>query len=83
MKIRGPFCHFGCCDDVVFHVTNIEGQEIATITKKWMGFCREAMLDADNFTVEYSDFVTLTAKDKAMILASIFLIDLMYYEENG
>ena len=34
MKIRGPFCHFGCFDDVVYHVTNCEGQELATVTKR-------------------------------------------------
>lgn len=81
MKIRGPFWHYGCWDDVVFHVTNVEGQELATVTKKWMGCCREAALDADNFVVEYSSHVTVSAQDKAMILASTFLIDLMYYEE--
>ena len=34
MKIRGPFCHFGCFADVVYHVTNCEGQELATVTKR-------------------------------------------------
>jgi len=83
MKIRGPFCHFGCFSDVVYHVTNCEGQELATVTKRWLGFCTEAVTDIDNFVVEYSDIADVSVQDKAMILAATFLIDLMYYEESG
>jgi hypothetical protein len=83
MKIRGPFCHYGCFDDVVYSVTNVEGQEMATVTKKWLGFCSEAVMDIDNFVIEFSNIVEVSVEDKAMILAATFLIDLMYYEESG
>ena len=83
MKIRGPFCHYGCFDDVVYHVSNAEGQELATVTKKWLGFCAEAMLDTDNFVIEFNNLVDVSVQDKAMILAATFLMDLMYYEESG
>ena len=39
------------------------------------------MIDADNFGIEYVE--VLSADQRAMILAAAFLIDLMYYEEQG
>ena len=78
MKIRGPACQLACCQDVTFTVTTNEGNDVATISKKWMGCFKETMTDADNFVI---DFLTnLTVEEKSMILASTFLIDLMYYE---
>lgn len=62
-------------------VTNSDGVHQATISKKWIGCCHESFLDADNFAVEFVDI--LSADQRAMILSASFLIDLMYYEEQG
>eukprot|EP00095_Tigriopus_kingsejongensis_P001702 maker-scaffold1305_size49401-snap-gene-0.22 protein:Tk01702 transcript:maker-scaffold1305_size49401-snap-gene-0.22-mRNA-1 annotation:"phospholipid scramblase 2" len=82
MKIRGPFWTMGCCDDVNFHVLNTDGIEVATIVKKWMGCCRETLIDADNFVVQFKDSA-MAVQDKVMILSAAFLIDLMYYESES
>lgn len=82
LKIRGPLCHFGCCaEDVPFTVTSTDnGEHVATVTKKWGGFCREAVLDADNFVIDF--LRNMSVDEKALILASAFLIDLMYFEQQ-
>ena len=82
MKIRGPFCHFLTCKDVEFDVINLaDSAQLATITKKWLGCCRETVIDADNFEINFQN--SCTVEEKALILAATFLIDLMYYENDG
>ena len=56
---------------------------IATITKKWGGFCKEAVLDADNFTIDFFAEKNVSVQEKMLLLATTFLIDLMYYENDG
>ena len=83
MKVRGPLFHFGLCgENVPFEVTSTEnGSQVATITKLWSGCCREAVLDADNFVIDFN--FNMSVEEKALILATAFLIDLMYFENNG
>ena len=66
-----------------FSVTSDSGVRVATITKKWLGFCREGAADFDRFVVDFVRGAELQAEDKALLLSSVFLIDLMYYEGDG
>ncbi len=79
-KIRGPCCHFACCSDVTFSVLR-DQEEVATITKKWLGVCQEAVADIDHFVVDFK--AELNVEEKAMVMAAAFLIDLMYYEGDS
>ena len=74
--------HFGLCgESVPFEVTSIEnGSRVATITKLWAGCCRETVLDADNFGIEF--YLNMSVEEKAMILATAFLVDLMYFSNQ-
>ena len=45
------------------------------------GCCRDAVLDADNFVIEF--LLNSSVEEKALILATAFLIDLMYFENSG
>ncbi len=85
-KVRGPFCHFQLCwcADVQFEVLRADsGVKVGNITKKWLGWCREAAMDADHFIVELEDGAGLDVADKALVLATAFLMDLMFYENDS
>ncbi len=83
-QVRGPLCHFCNCSDVHFSVTSSpSGVSVASITKKWLGVCRESALDADHFVVDFAEGAALEAEDKALVLSAVFLIDLMYYEGDN
>jgi len=83
LKVRGPMFHFGTCgENVPFDVISIDnGNQVATITKLWGGCCRDAVLDADNFVIEF--ILNTSVEEKALVLATAFLIDLMYFENSG
>ena len=81
LKVRGPSCHFSLCDDVLFRALDLEGAEVATITKKWMGCFKETLTDADNFVVDYKEGLDMATK--ILVFASTFLIDMMYFEMNN
>lgn len=83
LKVRGPLFHFGNCgENVPFEVTSIEnGGHVATITKMWGGCCRDSVLDAGNFVIDF--YLNMSIEEKALVLATAFLIDLMYFENSG
>ncbi|XP_059095682.1 phospholipid scramblase 1-like [Tigriopus californicus] len=81
LKVRGPCCTAGCFSDVQFSVMNTDGVELATIVKKWMGCAQETLMDADNFMIEFKTDVDV--RDKAMVMSTAFLIDLMYFDTDG
>ena len=90
LKIRGPFCHFGCClEDVTFIVTTAEESEtnpnrcVAKITKKWNGWYNSGVLDADAFVIDFEPSISISIEEKSLIFSAAFLIDLMYYENGG
>lgn len=66
----------------VFKVSDniVLDQEVSTITKKWSGFGTEAFTEADTFHV---DFGSVTGKDRNIILALAFAVDLSYFEKSG
>lgn len=59
------------------------GDHIGTVTKKWGGMCKETLLDADNFNIEFLEGFGVTLQEKILILATTFLIDFMYYSTDG
>ena len=82
LNIIGPFCTSSiCCNDVVFEIQNIQGDQIGKIAKKWSGTIKEIMTDADNFAVKFP--VELEVKTKAMLFATTFLIDFMFFEDSA
>jgi hypothetical protein len=56
---------------------------VATVTKKWGGLCKETMMDADNFQIDFFAEKQVSIVEKILVLATTFLIDLMYYENDG
>ena len=81
LKIRGPWCHFALCDDVIFNVLDTDGSSLASIAKKWKGCLRETLTDADNFEITFND--GLSTDTKVLILGATFLIDMMYFEMSS
>jgi len=55
-----------------------DGGEIGKITKKWSGLLKEAVTKADNFGVTFPP--DLDVKQKAILLAGVFLIDFVHFE---
>ena len=60
---------------------DLEGTEVATIAKKWMGCFKETLTDADNFVIDFREGLDMTSK--ILIFAATFLIDMMYFEMNN
>lgn len=56
-------------------------QSVGKISKQWSGLAKEIFTDADNFGIQFP--MDLDVKMKATMLAACFLIDFMYFEDNG
>jgi len=54
--------------------------KLGTVQKHFSGIVQELTTDADNFGVQLLQ--TLPANVKALVLAAVFLIDFMYFEDN-
>ncbi|WKX88343.1 hypothetical protein Q1695_008187 [Nippostrongylus brasiliensis] len=81
LTIDGPCCCLACgCHDINFPVTTPSNAEIGNIAKRWGGFIREALTDADVFKVSFP--MDLDVKVKALLLAATFLIDFMEFEQQ-
>ncbi|EYB93801.1 hypothetical protein Y032_0178g638 [Ancylostoma ceylanicum] len=84
-RIVGPsFLGMGCCTccfpNKVFKIYADDGTEIGTITKKFGGFFKELLTNADVFHVEFP--VDLSVEGKSLLLSTVFLIDFVAFEEN-
>ncbi len=58
-----------------------DGTHVGQITKQWSGLVNEVLTDADNFGVIFP--MDLHVHHKATLLAAVFLIDFMYFEDKG
>lgn len=56
------------------------GQQIAQIQKKWSGFGKEMLTDADIFGVKFEQM--LSDRDKALLLGTVFFLDFMHFESK-
>ncbi|MCG2725214.1 MAG: scramblase [Elusimicrobia bacterium] len=72
-KIHGPFFH-----PWTFNILKND-IEVGKILKKWSGMGKEIFTDADNFNITFP--VGIDAKQKAVFLGALFLIDLLYFEK--
>lgn len=81
LKIEGPCLTCNMCGDVEFKVMSENGHEIGKISKQWTGLVKEYFTDADNFGVQFP--MDLDVKAKACLLAAVFLIDFMFFEETN
>lgn len=80
LEIKGPVCAISCCADINFEVMTMDGTVVGKVTKQWSGVAREAFTDADNFGVNFP--IDLDVRIKTVLLAAVFLIDFMFFEEN-
>ena len=56
----------------------VNGMEVGLILKKWSGLGKEMFTDADTFSIQFPDGID--AKQKALLLGALFLIDLLHFE---
>ena len=86
-----------CCSDIDFNIMSLRNEsevrgihrldffkprlQIGKITKQWSGIEKEFFTDAQNFGVTFP--IDLDVKMKATLLGATFLIDFMYFENNG
>lgn len=81
LRISGPCCTCQICGDIKFEVLSADGStHVGKVTKQWTGLAKELFTDADNFGVSFP--MDLDVHVKATLMAAIFLIDFMYYEET-
>lgn len=74
LELFGPILH-----PWTFEV-RFQGEAIGKITKKWSGLLKEAMTNADNFTVTFP--AKLKVPIKTLLLGAVFLIDFVHFENN-
>lgn len=92
-EIEGPWClcKFVCCPCApcalkpMFKVfpAGVEHEDenvVASIGAEFSGFTKEVFTDADNFAVQFPPNAPPT--HKALLLATVFLLDFMYYEKS-
>jgi uncharacterized protein YxjI len=58
------------------------GVEVAFVRKRWSGLLQEALLDADNFRIEFTE-PSLSEDERALLLAAGLFIDLQYFERKA
>ncbi|KAF3429225.1 hypothetical protein E2986_00018 [Frieseomelitta varia] len=80
LRVKGPW--FRCCGTVRFKIRSADDvHRVGEIKKKWGGFTREILTDADNFSLRFP--IDLDVKIKAVLLGACILIDFLYFERNG
>ncbi|XP_064487653.1 phospholipid scramblase 1-like [Ornithodoros turicata] len=78
--VVGPHFHWCCCGDVPFRVLSPpHNKEVGLISKQWSGLLKELLTDADTFGVCFP--MDLDAKLKAVVIATAFLIDFLFFEK--
>lgn len=55
-------------------------QPVGEIRKKWSGLMREAFTDADTFAAAFP--AEIPVSQKALLMAALFLIDIVHFENN-
>jgi len=84
LKIKGPccICDGPCCPcDNEFQVMASDGEtQVGKIAKQYAGFIKEAFTTADNFGISFP--MDLSVKTKGTLIAALFLIDFMFFEEK-
>lgn len=78
--IKGPCVNCSCCcGDVNYKILDEDkNEEVGLIAKNYGGVIKEALTDADTFTVTFP--ADCNWKTKSVIMAAAFLIDFMFFE---
>ncbi|CAF1019578.1 unnamed protein product [Didymodactylos carnosus] len=72
---NGPLC---CCCENKFTLFTRDGQEEkGAIYKQYAGFVNEAFTNVEKYTIEFP--IELTVQMKAVALATLFLVNFMYF----
>jgi hypothetical protein len=58
------------------------GQVVGDLRKQWSGLMQELMTDADNFGVQFRSADVMPTTHKFLVLASVFLIEFLFFEDN-
>ena len=74
--IKSPLWRFW-----TFPLLDAEGREVARIEKRWSGFFKEVMSDADKFEVDVGTHAW-TLAERAVIFAAAISIDFDFFENN-
>ena len=98
-KVEGPCFFGGCselCFDSTWNVSRMTPEtweqkinqgDMAIITKKkpdgMSSALREAFTDSDTFTMEFKPEAQLTPQQKATMIASLLLVDYMFFEQDN
>jgi len=70
-----------CCDDLLYKIySEQDGSEVGGITRKWPGFCKQALTEACHYELYFPG--DLDIKMKATLLGALFLVDFMYGEKQ-
>ena len=77
--LTGPVCTCAFMDHD-FVVTTLDGDTIGVVTRQFPGMFKEMFTKADVFGVEFPR--DLDVSIKAVLLASTFLIDFLFYEKK-
>ena len=64
-----------------FYIRDSKGQEQGKVTKKWGGFIKETISNADDFGVTWP--AQWDNAVKSVLLGAVFLIDFIYFESRG
>jgi hypothetical protein len=65
-----------------FALRDLQGNEVARISKKWTGMLKEYFTDSDNFLIEFGNHQWGAGK-RAVILAAAISVDFDFFENNN
>ncbi|XP_062577015.1 phospholipid scramblase 1-like [Saccostrea cucullata] len=75
-------CIGPCCPrDLEYPITDMDGNNIANVYKRWAGTYQESFSDADNFGLTFPKDMIIT--HKILLLGAIFLVDKLKHEHDG
>ena len=64
-----------------FSVLDVNGREVARVTKRWAGFAREMFTDADHYAIQLSD--DLVDPLRSLAFAAPFAVDLVMKQKDA
>eukprot|EP00455_Lapot_gusevi_P038910 TRINITY_DN435_c0_g1_i3.p1 TRINITY_DN435_c0_g1~~TRINITY_DN435_c0_g1_i3.p1 ORF type:complete len:201 (+),score=75.99 TRINITY_DN435_c0_g1_i3:51-605(+) len=78
--LTGP-CIVCQCLTADWQVTGPQGQELGVLRRHVPDLARAIFTDADTFTVNFP--TQMPVKHKALLMSAIFLIDFIFFEQDG
>lgn len=79
--LEGPGCSCDFIDTEFEVLTASDESKVGAVTRKFPGFAKELFTHANVFGVNFP--IDLAVEVKALLLASCFLIDFMYYQQKN